>query len=235
MSRPQSVARIGLGLALAAGISWLYASTTLLSDWSLDAFRRPVIDAGPLGPVIFVGLCVLSMLLHLPEVVVVASGGVLFGALPGFLYGWIGTVVGASLTFALARVLFRDALRTTLIGRSARLQALDAHASRHGFRTVFVARLFMPLLPPLNWVFAPTRVRFRDYVTGTALGIVPGVALLNASADAVAGMSSLADLLRPETLALAVAAVAAPLCAIVAGRRFLRSANQTGDPASGSG
>ena len=189
MSRPQTVARIGLGLALAAGLVWISSSTMLLSDWSLAAFRSRVNDAGALGPIVFVGLCVLAMLLHLPEIVVVASGGVLFGAVPGFLYGWIGTVAGASLTFVLARLLFRDALQAALIGRSARLQALDAHASRRGFRTVFLARLFVPLLPPLNWVFAPTRVRFTDYVAGTALGIVPGVALINASADAVAGMT----------------------------------------------
>jgi uncharacterized membrane protein YdjX (TVP38/TMEM64 family) len=167
------------------------------------------------------------MLLHLPESLVVAAGGVLFGPLRGFLYGWTATVLGALLTFCLARYFLRDALQSSFLLRYERLRALDAHAARNGFRTVLVARIFLPLLPTLNWIFGPTRMRFLDYAAGTAVGTIPGVAVITYFAHSLSGIESMWDLIRFHNLVPAILIVTAPICAAIAGRRFVRVAGDS--------
>ena len=39
-------------------------------------------------------------------------------------------------------------------------------------RTVFILRILLFLAPPLNYALAMTNVRFRDYLVGSALGLV---------------------------------------------------------------
>jgi uncharacterized membrane protein YdjX (TVP38/TMEM64 family) len=53
--------------------------------------------------------------------------------------------------------------------------------------TVAVLRLVFFMLPALNYVLALTPVRFRDFVVGSALGLVPGVALVSSGVSGLAG------------------------------------------------
>jgi uncharacterized membrane protein YdjX (TVP38/TMEM64 family) len=206
------------------GIFWLHHHFGLRASIRLDALRTRVAEHGPRGVLVFLATCVLCMLLHLPETLVIAAGGVLFGPLRGFLYGWTATLVGASLTFCLARYFLRDALASSFLLRYRRLRALDEHAARNAFRTVFVARVFLPLLPTLNWVFGPTRMRFRDYVAGTALGTIPGLAVITYFAHSISGIESIWDLVSVHNLVPALLIVSGPVCAAIAGRRFVRAA-----------
>jgi uncharacterized membrane protein YdjX (TVP38/TMEM64 family) len=207
-----------------AGLFWLHHRFSLHASMNLDSLRSRVAAHGPRGVLVFISTCVLCMLLHLPETLVIAAGGVLFGPFRGFLYGWTATVIGASLTFCLARYFLRDALQSSFLLRYGRLRALDEHAARNAFRTVFLARLFLPLLPTLNWVFGPTRMRFLAYAAGTALGTVPGVAVITYFAHSISGVQSMWDLLNLHNLVPALLIVSGPVCAAIAGRRFVRTA-----------
>jgi uncharacterized membrane protein YdjX (TVP38/TMEM64 family) len=59
-----------------------------------------------------------------------------------------------------------------------RFAAIDAAVGRKGFRLVTLLRL-SPLLPfsPLNYALGLTRVRLRDYVLGSFVGMLPGTLL----------------------------------------------------------
>jgi uncharacterized membrane protein YdjX (TVP38/TMEM64 family) len=211
-------------LLLVAALFSIQHHFGLRASVSLEALRTRIAAQGPRGALLFIATCVLCMLLHLPETLVIAAGGVLFGPLRGFLYGWIATLLGASLTFCVSRYFLRDALQTSVLLRYDRLRALDEHAARNGFLTVLVARVFLPLLPTLNWVFGPTRVRVLDYVAGTALGTIPGLAVITYFAHSLSGIQSMWDLVSPHNLLPAVLIVSAPVCAAIAGRRFVRAA-----------
>lgn len=93
-------------------------------------------------------------------------------ALPSVL---LGAVLGASVSFLVARRLGGDVVRR--VG-SDRVRRLDDSVRAHGFVTVLVARL-VPLLPfsTLNYAFGLTSVTVRSYVLATAVGIVPGTTL----------------------------------------------------------
>jgi len=165
---------------------------------SLQEMRTRVDGAGALGPFLFIAVCIAGVILHLPEIVLIAIGGVLFGGLKGFFYGWAGSLLGSACTFLLVRTFLRRTFQSSVEGRFAFLQNLDDRLARRGFQTVLVLRLLLFMAPPLNWLIALSRVRFPHYLAGSMAGIIPGVAITCSAADAVVQVQSAADLMRLE-------------------------------------
>jgi uncharacterized membrane protein YdjX (TVP38/TMEM64 family) len=169
----------------------------------------------------FIGVCIFAALVHAPELAVIALGGVVFGRAGGFVYGWIGGVAGGAVCFMLARHLFRDVVRASLIERFDSLERLDTQLERHGFLTVVVLRLVLFVAPPMNWAIGTTRVRFRHYLAGSIVGVVPGVAVTVSFADAITEAQSVRDLLSLELVLLAALVLAFLLASTLALRRLL--------------
>lgn len=126
------------------------------------------------GPV-FVAAYAVATLLPIPKAVFSIVGGTIFGFWAGMLVVVFGAVVGSIGAFALARWLGRQPIRGMAAGRVAQL---DEQVGRHGFLTVFVARL-LPVIPftTINYVFGLTGVTFRSYLSATAVGILPATAI----------------------------------------------------------
>ena len=99
------------GLLILGGLTWAGAAYDLPRHTSVEEVRSMVQSLGAYGAVTFVGLCTAAVLLHIPEIVLIAIGGVLFGAVNGFLLGWIGSVAGSTCSFLIARYFMRDAVR----------------------------------------------------------------------------------------------------------------------------
>jgi len=136
------------------------------------------------GAIVYVLLYVALTVLLFPGVVITAAGGALFGALLGTGLTLIGATIGATASFLLGRRLGRAQVER-IAGR--RIGALDAWLARRGLLAVLYARLF-PLFPfnALNYAAGVTGLSTRDYVVGTAIGIVPGTfayAALGSSLD----------------------------------------------------
>lgn len=217
-----------LWLALAALIVWLVHDRADLERLaSLDGLRALLAGYGSAAPFVFFGVCVAAVLLHLPELLFVAAGGILFGAIEGTVIAWSATVVGASLTFLVSRYLLRDIVQRYVSGRFARLHDADRRLAERGLRTVFLLRLAIPFSSPLNWVLGPTCIRFRDYVAGTALGIVPGAILVVFFGERLARVGSAAELLEPANLAPALALLALPIVGALLARWMLTRSRLT--------
>jgi uncharacterized membrane protein YdjX (TVP38/TMEM64 family) len=127
--------------------------------------------AGPWAPVAYIGAYAAGVCLFLPGTLLTVVGAALFGPYFGFLYVWLGAMLGASLAFFIGRYLGRD-FAASLIGD--RLRRYDEAIERNGFATVLYLRLVYFPFTPMNFGMGLTRVRFRDYFFGTALGIVVG-------------------------------------------------------------
>jgi uncharacterized membrane protein YdjX (TVP38/TMEM64 family) len=191
-------------LLLVVAAVWFNRSFDLSWSGVVAETRALVEPLGAWGPPAFIGICIFAALVHAPEIVVIALGGILFGKAGGFLYGWIGGVAGGAVCFTLARYLFRDAVRASLIERFDSLGRLDARLERHGFLTILALRLVLFLAPPMNWAIGTTRVRFVHYLAGSIVGVVPGVAVTVIFADAITEAQSVWDLLAPEVVIPAV-------------------------------
>ena len=101
--------------------------------------------------------------------------------------------------------------------------AIDARLAQHGFATVLVLRLLLCMTPPLNFALGATRVRWRDYVLGTAIGITPGIALGAYLGDAVTSAESWTALVHPTLLLPVLLGVALMIGGGRASRRLFGS------------
>ncbi len=158
------------GLAAALAVASVAAVSVGLPD--PDQLTADVAAIGPAAPAVFVLLYAVVTLVPLPKNVLTLVAGLLFGLVEGTLLTLLGALLGAMVAFALGRVLGRDAVER-ITGR--RVARVDALLSRHGFLAVLGARL-VPVLPftAINYAAGLSAVRIRDYLLGTALGIIPG-------------------------------------------------------------
>ncbi len=128
-------------------------------------------SAGFWAPLLFVFIYAGGVCLFLPGTLLTALGAAVFGPYFGFLYVWMGAMLGSSLAFFIGRYLGRE-FAASLIGD--RLKRYDDAIERNGFATVLYLRLMYFPFTPMNFGMGLTKVRFRDYFSGTALGIIVG-------------------------------------------------------------
>jgi len=145
--------------------------TPIRSYLTADALSRFLEAAGIWAPLVFIGIYTVGICLFLPGTILTGLGAAIFGAYWGFVYVWIGAMLGASAAFFIGRTLGRD-FAATLIGD--RLKRYDDAAERNGFATVLYLRLVYFPFTPMNFGMGLTRVRFWDYFFGTGLGILVG-------------------------------------------------------------
>lgn len=122
--------------------------------------------------------------LGVPQFALIAAAIVAFGPVWGAVDSWAGTLVSAVVGFWLGRRLGAGAV-SGLAG--PRVSAILSGIGRNGFGTMLVVRQ-IPSAPFIlvNMVAGATPMATLDYVAGTAIGIVPKIAL-----TAVAGRSVL--------------------------------------------
>ncbi len=137
----------------------------------------------PAAPVLFIAAYALIASFGLPGTPLTLAGGAIFGAVGGTLYNWIGATIGATGAFLLARSLGKDAIRSFL---GARADKLEAIAGASGFVGLLRLRL-IPVVPfnALNFGAGLAGMKIRDYITATALGILPGTAVYTYFADSL--------------------------------------------------
>ena len=186
------LSRLALLVALVA-IALFVFRFDLPALWShRERLTTLIADTGPWGPLVFAGLKILTVVLALPSAPVTMAGGFLFGPVVGTVVNILAATAGACLTFFIGRFLGRETVQRLL---PARLQTLDGHLAERGAWVILSLRL-VPLVPfnGLNYGAGLTRVSFRDYLIGTAIGITPGATLFtlvghSAAETSVPGMA----------------------------------------------
>ena len=168
--------------------------TFLDYDWSLNAAvpPDPAIPGSPSslkaqasslsaltdhGPVLFVLAFVLVSVLMLPASPLTLGAGAVYGVAQSTALVSLGSTLGATLAFLIARYLLRDRARRWL-ARWPAFDRIDRAASQSEWKVVLLARL-SPVLPynVLNYAFGLTGVRLVPYVLGSWLGMLPGTAV----------------------------------------------------------
>ena len=118
-----------------------------------------------------------------PQFMLIAAAVVAFGAWAGFAYSWIGTMVSSLVGFYLGRMAGARALKT-LSGES--MQRFMDLVGRNGFLASLIVRL-VPSAPfiVVNMAAGVTPMRAWDFAAGTAIGIVPKIALTAFAGSAI--------------------------------------------------
>lgn len=142
------------------------------SNINEEDFRNWVNSLGVWGPIIYIIVYVIRPLILFPASVLSAAAGIIWGPAIGFLYLQIAANISSMAEFLIARYFARDAVGRFLKGK---MLNLDTKIERHGFLTVLLVRL----IPNVAWDIQNlglglTKVRFRDYLIATLIGIMPG-------------------------------------------------------------
>jgi uncharacterized membrane protein YdjX (TVP38/TMEM64 family) len=136
-----------------------------------EALGRFLDSAGVWAPIVFIFVYAIGVCLFVPGTLLTGLGAAIFGAYWGFLYVWVGAMLGSSAAFFIGRTLGRD-FAATLVGN--KLKKYDDGIERNGFATVLYLRLVYFPFTPMNFGMGLTKVRFWDYFFGTGLGIIVG-------------------------------------------------------------
>ena len=157
-------------------------------------------SAGPLGPIVFVLIYAIGVL-FLPATPFTIAGAVIFGKFHGMLYNLSADILGASISFYLGRYFLHGVARGFL---ETRMPWLDRKAAEEGFSVIFYLRIFWFPFIVLNYAAGATRIRFRDFLLGSTLGLLPAVLLstyfFGAMKEALATYRRPADLLTFDLL-----------------------------------
>ena len=159
-----------------AGLAVFARGRVDLSD-ALAALVAYVRGAGAIGIVLFAAAYVVSAVALLPGAVLTLAAGFVYGPVLGLAIVSPVSVVAATCAFLLGRTVARDWIGRRVV-HQPRFAAVDEAVGRQGFKIVALLRL-SPLFPfnLLNYALGLTRVRLRDYVLASWLGMLPGTAL----------------------------------------------------------
>jgi uncharacterized membrane protein YdjX (TVP38/TMEM64 family) len=167
--------RFAVALLLLAAIATAWRWTPLHDRIALDSAvsmaRR--IAHSPLAPFAILAAYLVGGLVAFPITVLIAATGIVFGPLEGGLYALGGCLLNAAATYGVGCFLGRHTVRR-LAG--SRLDRITRRLAGKGILVVALIRL-LPIAPfsMVNVVAGASRIRLRDFLLGTAIGMLPGI------------------------------------------------------------
>lgn len=169
---PKNWLKIGIFLVLILAIVLTVLSTDISRHLSPENLKNYLLLSGRYAPFIFIAAFIAGFYLRIPGFIFMILGAIVFGRRHAILFSFIAITAGTTLTFFTARFFLRDTVSQMQIRG---VKGLNEKVVRRGFVTVLLLRLIFFLLPPLNWMLGVTKVKYRDYLFGTILGVTPGV------------------------------------------------------------
>jgi phosphatidylserine/phosphatidylglycerophosphate/cardiolipin synthase-like enzyme/uncharacterized membrane protein YdjX (TVP38/TMEM64 family) len=183
--RPKARLLRRLAKVIAAGIfivalmlAWRF--TPLASLARVDTLRQwlAALAQAPAAPFLVIAAFVGGGLIVFPVLVLIAATAAAFGPWLGFSYAFAGALASAVVTYFLGAVIGREALESVL---GARLERVRRAVVERGVFAVAAIRL-VPIAPftLVNMAAGASKVRFFDYLLGTAIGMAPGITAMSA-------------------------------------------------------
>jgi uncharacterized membrane protein YdjX (TVP38/TMEM64 family) len=149
-------------------VSQIFGLAELLGD-----IEGWIDDLGSWGPVIFILIYIIAVIVTFPASILTIAAGPLFGVFWGVVFVSIASTIGASLSFLIGRYFARDATERWLSSKEL-FQKLEMLTQEHGAFIVALVRL-VPLFPfnMVNYGFGLTKVPFRTYVLWSWICMLP--------------------------------------------------------------
>jgi uncharacterized membrane protein YdjX (TVP38/TMEM64 family) len=182
------VAGGAVAAALTSGMLHLDRYRELFEFYANDkAIGQYVKDFGPYGPLVFIALQALQVVVSpVPGEATGILGGYLFGTLPGLIYSMIGLTIGSSTCFGLARWLGLPFVRRLVTPET--YHRFDFLTRAKGELVVFVLFLF-PGFPKdiLCYILGLSPLPFGTFLLLSTVGRIPGTWILSMQGAQVRG------------------------------------------------
>ena len=131
--------------------------------------HKAIKKAGYLGIVIYVIGFGLAELLHLPGLVFVTAGVMCWGHFNGWMLALVMAPLSCTISFLVVRRVGGQALADV---QFAIVKRMMSHLDDRPVLTVVGLRTLFFLAPAINYILALSTIRARDFIAGTALGLV---------------------------------------------------------------
>ncbi len=168
--------KILLGVLLVVAI--YLAMALILKSIGLENAQNLVQKAGILAPVLFVGLCALSLIIApLSGSSLYVLGGILFGREAGFLLSYVASVLGCSTNFWISRRFGRQVV-ARFVGKG-HLDELDKFIGNlKSHHSILYIGLVMPLSQDIvSYAVGLTTVKYKHFL----VALIPTAALIVAT------------------------------------------------------
>ncbi len=140
---------------------------------SQEVIRDFVLQFGVFAPLAFIMLQILQVIITpFSHYAVSIAGGFIFGTWQGFIYNWIGRVIGTAIAFYLARIFGRRIINH--IVKQKTIQKYD-YVFEKGKLLLFLA-YFLPLFPDdeLSYLAGLSSINPRIFLPLMAIGHISG-------------------------------------------------------------
>ncbi len=146
-------------------------------EQAMEAIKGWTAGLGIWGPVVLGVLYVIATVLFVPGTILTLAAGGMFGLVVGTITVSIGSTLGASLAFLIARYVARDKVAARA-SRNRHYGAIDRAIGEGGWKIVALLRL-SPAIPfnLQNYLYGLTPIRFWPYVLTSWLAMLPGTFL----------------------------------------------------------
>ncbi len=159
------------------GVLKLSGTTEYLNRDNIPKIKSKIDSFGAIAPVVYIGFYIVATVFFLPGLPVTALAGVAFGPLRGVVYASIGSVIGVSLAFLIARYAARGMVEGWVLGNE-QFRKIDEGVQKQGWRMLMITRL-VPLFPfnLQNYAYGLTKIRFLTYALVSWVCMLPGTAV----------------------------------------------------------
>jgi uncharacterized membrane protein YdjX (TVP38/TMEM64 family) len=159
-----------------------------------------------LAPLFMIVVAILPIPAEIPAMV----NGMVFGVLAGTLVTWSGALVGALISFELAKRYGRPVASRLLRARA--LERVDRVALSAGWPGLLAVRLIPTIAFTLvNWAAGFTAIPRWRFAWTTALGIVPGAILFTVTGSGLGALYRRAPAVGIALIVLAIAVLVWPV------------------------
>ena len=168
----------GMLLLIALTLVVLWRWTPLAELVNVESIKHAIMTLKEsfYAPPVAIGITAAGSLVGIPVSILIVAVVLLFGAAAGVIYSLIGALLGASLAYLVGQFLGKKTLRR-LAGR--RLNEISRQVAQQGITAVVLVRM-IPIAPfvVVNLVAGASHIRLRDFIIGSALGMLPGTMAL---------------------------------------------------------
>lgn len=148
------------------------------SKFQIDSFRLFLEQNQVVAPFIIIGTIIAEVVLApLPGYFLPVISGLFFGPILGFLYAWVGNVIGSILAFLISRL-----LRSSILTRIVSKKKLDYY---HEVLTESGSLLWLfyifPIFPVdiISFAAGFTHMKFKHFIKIVTIGFIPNMLTLS--------------------------------------------------------
>ena len=139
----------------------------------VDSLISYVQSFGTLASIIFFILVIIEVIaVPIPGLILYVAGGILFGAFIGGTIALVGNIIGSSLAFGIARYYRMKHLEKKVVKKERKI--FNKFLGKYGIYSMFLLRI-NPLTSSdiFSYLAGLTKMPFKQFIIGTALGLLP--------------------------------------------------------------